>query len=397
MKDYFRFRIWISIFGLSLICGCTQAPENSLEGLRSLGKQMQQNQQVSYAYQIKSHSSFSDDTSHNEGVIYFEVNANDTSIGFNFDHESEYNSSFYNGEHMIQLGKRDGFADLRPLCNYRDGHMTVYPYLELSYAAIQSFLTDSLFVVSTDSVSRKDTIVDHVKCNSYSFWIDSRIVDTYKLPRHEGRKKVNLVVNVQDQLPMLYSQHQSLPNENYHFMEAYFKNYSFKKQFPEHQFSIEKVPAYYSWDKYKSIYRTLEIKSDAPDWELPLVSGGNVSFSDFHGKYLLMDFWFIGCGACVQSIPALNTLQKKYGDSNFEVLGVNCYSNNEEKIAAYCFDQDMEFRNVWKGESISDDYLIKAAPIFYLIDKEGKIAYSQIGHDENELINNVERIINQGL
>lgn len=394
MKDYLRFRIWISVIGISLICGCTTIHETPLEGLRSLGKQMQKNQQVSYAYQINSYSSYADDTSRNEGVMYFEVNPADTSLGFRFEHESEYNSSFYNGAQMVQLGKRDSFADLRPLCNYSDGHMTVYPYLELSYAAIQNFLTDSLFAAGTDSISRKDTIVDHMRCKSYTFWIDSKIADTYKLPRHEGRKKANLVVNVQDHLPVLYSQYQSLPNNNYYYMEAYFKSYSFKKRIPEHEFSIEKVPAYYSWDKYKSIYQTLELESNAPDWELPVVFGGNVSLTDFHGRYLLLDFWFIGCGACVESIPTLNALQEKYGENSFEVLGINCYSNNLEKIEKYCIECNMHYRNVWNGESICDDYLIKAAPIFYLIDKDGKVAYTQIGHDEEKLISSIEEVLN---
>jgi thiol-disulfide isomerase/thioredoxin len=205
------------------------------------------------------------------------------------------------------------------------------------------------------------------------------------------------VVSERDFLPIRYSLHESIPNGHFHHYEAFFENYSFKKRYPKHQFSIENVPNYYSWDKYKAFHKVLDLHSQAPGWELPLVSGNNVSLSDFRGKYLLLDFWVIGCGACVESIPTLNALQAKYDESSFEVIGVNCFSDNEHKIEAYCSKSNMQFKNVWEGASICDDYLIKAAPVFYLIDKEGNVAYSQIGHDEMKLISNVEGILSKAL
>jgi peroxiredoxin len=397
MKTKLGLEFSISFIGILIFFGCNRVPQTPLEELSSIGEQMKQNQQVAYRYQIDLYRSYADDTIRNEGIIYFESNLADTAIGFNFDQESEYYSSFYNGAYLINMIQQDSFAYKKPLCDYKDGHMTGYPYLELSYAAIQNFLTDSLFTTKTDSIVRVDTIVDNAKCYSYTFWTDSRIVDTYKLPRHFGRKKINLVVSLQDNLPVRYSQYQPIQKGEYHYTEASFKNYSFKKRFPKHQFSIENVPEYYSWDKLKAFYQTLELQTDAPNWELPLVSGSNVSLSDLRGKFLLLDFWFIGCGACVESIPTLNALQEKFGKSNFEVVGINCYSNNVEKIKAYCIERNMQYRNVWNGESICDNYLIRAAPVFYLIDQEGKVAYTQIGHDDKKLVSNVEGILKQAL
>ena len=119
-----------------------------------------------------------------------------------------------------------------------------------------------------------------------------------------------------------------------------------------------------------------------------------MALSSLHGKYVLLDFWFIGCGACVQSIPTLNTLMEKYDPSRFEVIGVNCYSKDQEAIQKYCLNNGMNYRNVWMGDLITDVYKINAAPIFYLIDPEGTIVYSKIGHDEKALLANVERLIN---
>lgn len=397
MKTSERIILPLSFFGLIVLIGCTKNSQSPLQELLDIGQQISQHQQVAYAYHMEHSGNIRESTTRREGIIYFEKNLADTSIGFNYHQESEDFASFYNGAYLINMVKRDSFAYKKPLCNYKDGHMTEHPHLELSYAAIQNFLTDSLFAASADSIIKSDTVIDNAHCNSYTFWIDSRLVDTYKLPKHFGRKKIHLVINMENHLPLLYSQYQPFPNGKFRFQKAKFSKYSFERRFPNHQFSIENVPSYYSWDKFKALYKTLDLQTYAPDWELPIVSGNYVSLSDLRGKYILLDFWFIGCGACVKSIPTLNSLQEKFGKSNFEVIGINCYSDNETKIEVYCKERNMQFRNVWEGENICDEYLINAAPVFYLIDTEGRVAYSQIGHDEKKLISNVEMVLNQGL
>jgi len=34
---------------------------------------------------------------------------------------------------------------------------------------------------------------------------------------------------------------------------------------------------------------------------------------DFHGKWLILDFWDIHCGACIRSFPRMNRIQQKFG------------------------------------------------------------------------------------
>ena len=197
------------------------------------------------------------------------------------------------------------------------------------------------------------------------------------------------MLDKKDNLPLKYSQ-----KSKSHYNEATFTNYSLDKKYPNDKFLIENVPSYYQWDKLMKNMTILSNNVKAPDWELPLLDSNVISLSSFKGKFVLLDFWFIGCGACVESIPILNELQKKHEKEDFEIIGVNCFSNNIEKIKEYCSTQGMNYKNIWNGEKICDDYKVKAAPVFYLIDKEGKIVYSQIGHDEQELKRNIEELIN---
>ena len=176
-------------------------------------------------------------------------------------------------------------------------------------------------------------------------------------------------------------------------IEAWFSDYSFDDKYSDKDFSIESVPEYYKWDKFKSRLKVIPSGSFAPDWTLPSVTGDSLSLSNLRGQFVLLDFWYIGCGACFQSIPVLNELASSYPDNKLKVIGVNCFSKDKNNIRAYCSKHEMNFTNVWKGDEISNKYKINAAPIFYLIDSAGRIAYSQVGHDPLRLTNAIETVM----
>ena len=383
------------ILGLLILFGCNQFQKTTVEELEQIGIDLKKIEIKEYSYLIKTYRSYSGDTTKISGIIYFEDNPKDTLIGLNFYNKSEYSESFYNGEYIVTLLKSDSAAFKKPLCDFDNGHMTVYPYLELSLGAIQNFLSDSLLSIKIDSLFKTDTIFSNDKCYSFSFWADNVLIDTHKKMK-KGRKKINLIVRKKDNIPLLYSQYQPIQREtklDFHYNEALFTNFVINKKNHDNSFSVESIPEYYKWDKYTSINNLLPLNIKAPDWKLPLISGDSVSLNSLRGKYVLLDFWFIGCGSCVQSIPTLNEIQKKYTEEKLVVIGVNCFSNQKDKIKEYCNSNNMKYINVWNGDLISKDYNVNAAPVFYLIDKEGNIVYRQIGHDEIKLKQNIEKIM----
>ncbi|MDN5288981.1 MAG: TlpA family protein disulfide reductase [Mucilaginibacter sp.] len=42
--------------------------------------------------------------------------------------------------------------------------------------------------------------------------------------------------------------------------------------------------------------------------------GGKVRLADFKGKLVILDFWSTYCGACIQAMPGLDSLQRVFGD-----------------------------------------------------------------------------------
>lgn len=63
--------------------------------------------------------------------------------------------------------------------------------------------------------------------------------------------------------------------------------------------------------------KQITIGQRCPDVELGNIvnySKTAVRLSDFKGKLMILDFWASWCGACLESFPKLNALQKKFGD-----------------------------------------------------------------------------------
>ena len=379
-------KVFLLFAVICILPSCKQPTLSPVEELKMIGLEMAKQEHVEYQFHEKNFRSYANDTSYSQGKIYFETNLQDTAIGYNFYasvsiNRNMENELIYNGDHLFYLFPKDSIALMKPLCDYRDGHMTTYPCLEKSYGAIKLFLTDTLFASMTDSLTRIDTVFNQQPCVMFSFWTDSKFIDTHK--KFSQKLKVKLIFRKNDAIPLLYSTYMPLSNGEHIYDESLFFDYRFDVIYPSSMFTIESIPSYYQWGKIN--INTIPIGAKAPDWKLPKVNGDSIALSDFRGEYVLLNFWFIGCGACIESYPVLNELKLKY-EGKMEVVGVNCFSKDAEAISRYCLTQGMNYTNVWNGDDeVSNKYAINAAPIFYLIDPNGVIVGIQIGADDQKL------------
>jgi thiol-disulfide isomerase/thioredoxin len=70
------------------------------------------------------------------------------------------------------------------------------------------------------------------------------------------------------------------------------------------------------------------------DFRLPDLEGKPVRFQDFGSDFVLLDFWGTWCSPCLESIPHLVDLQKKYGPNRLTVVGIACEEIPPEKRKA---------------------------------------------------------------
>jgi peroxiredoxin len=118
---------------------------------------------------------------------------------------------------------------------------------------------------------------------------------------------------------------------------------------------------------------TLQVGQAAPDFDLPLVSGGHVKLSDLKGKPVVLNFWASWCGPCRKEMPDLQAVTDKYKAEGLQVYGVNL-GESKVAVSGYMADLGVSFPALLDQEDkVQTSYKILPIPATFFIDRTGQI------------------------
>jgi len=112
----------------------------------------------------------------------------------------------------------------------------------------------------------------------------------------------------------------------------------------------------------------------APDLTLNDQSGEMISLSALKGKVVLLDFWGVWCGPCRQKMPKSQDIHDEFKDKGLVVIGIHS-SSRAEGMADFIAQNNITFPIGIDPGHIAGDYSVNAWPTYYLIDKQGRIAW----------------------
>ena len=122
-----------------------------------------------------------------------------------------------------------------------------------------------------------------------------------------------------------------------------------------------------------------------------------ISFSDFKGKILLVNFWATWCAPCIKEMPSLDRLETKI-NGDFDVIAISVDRDGVEKVTDF-FDEN-KISNLEKffdiKNSLAKEMNLYGVPTSFFVNKEGDlIGYYQgdMDWDNDTVINFINYLI----
>ncbi len=119
-----------------------------------------------------------------------------------------------------------------------------------------------------------------------------------------------------------------------------------------------------------------------PSFNLPdVISGNSVSSSAFKGKALLITFFATWCPPCIQEVPTLVKLQKKYKKKGFSVVGLSVDQGDSKVVSKLIKKKSINYPVMMADEPTMRKFGgVYGIPVSFLVNKRGNVVKKYTGY-----------------
>lgn len=145
---------------------------------------------------------------------------------------------------------------------------------------------------------------------------------------------------------------------------------------------------------YQKKQRTVDVGDEMADANLYDVDGRVHRLSELRGKYILLDFWSVGCYPCRLSFPEMEEIINAYKDK-LEVVSINMdVAEPWKEVVAKEQLKGNQWNEMIKGNTntgLGAAYQVNGIPHYVMISPEGKVLQMWSGYGKGKLKQKVEK------
>lgn len=133
-------------------------------------------------------------------------------------------------------------------------------------------------------------------------------------------------------------------------------------------------------------FTLVKLGENAPDFTFETAPGKTQKLSDFKGKVVWINFFATWCGPCRKELPHLQEeVYDKYKDNDNFVLIILGREHKWDEVNKFKTEQGFSMPFYPDPErTVFSLYANQNIPRNFIIDKDGKVAYSSIGFEPME-------------
>ncbi|MBI1960375.1 MAG: TlpA family protein disulfide reductase [Candidatus Rokubacteria bacterium] len=111
----------------------------------------------------------------------------------------------------------------------------------------------------------------------------------------------------------------------------------------------------------------------APEFTLPLLSGGTMALKELRGKPFIVHFWTTWCQPCKYELPLLDRFYREHKGRGLVVLGITVDAS-ADVVKKYLAERDYTFPVLLDPEyAVADQFRLRGLPGTFVVGRDGYI------------------------